>query len=224
MALFRRLLGDVLRERRLEQGLTLRQVSAEARVSLGYISEIERGQKEASSELAGLVVHGSRGAVVRGPARRVRGRRSRGGGHRSHPDHHPSSGRGLGRVGRLIVMKRADRELPTRGRGLRRHRPDPGGDRLADRGRRDRHRRADRRARGRRRDPPLDAFRGSFLADDPGASRLPATGAAGRLATVGRRRSSRLGSPTWCFVGCSTGPASGRRRRCRRSGPTAWCG
>src|SRR3954463_4600145 len=51
MALFRRLLGDVLRERRLEQGLTLRQVSAGARVSLGYISEIERGQKEASSEL-----------------------------------------------------------------------------------------------------------------------------------------------------------------------------
>jgi transcriptional regulator with XRE-family HTH domain len=51
MALFRRLLGDVLRERRLEQGLTLRQVSAEARVSLGYISEIERGHKEASSEL-----------------------------------------------------------------------------------------------------------------------------------------------------------------------------
>ena len=51
MVVFRRLLGDVLRERRLEQGLTLRQVSAEARVSLGYISEIERGQKEASSEL-----------------------------------------------------------------------------------------------------------------------------------------------------------------------------
>jgi transcriptional regulator with XRE-family HTH domain len=51
MAMFRRLLGDVLRERRLEQGLTLRQVSAGARVSLGYISEIERGQKEASSEL-----------------------------------------------------------------------------------------------------------------------------------------------------------------------------
>jgi transcriptional regulator with XRE-family HTH domain len=49
--MFRRLLGDVLRERRLARGLTLRQVSAEARVSLGYISEIERGQKEASSEL-----------------------------------------------------------------------------------------------------------------------------------------------------------------------------
>jgi transcriptional regulator with XRE-family HTH domain len=51
MVLFRRLLGDVLRDRRMQRGLTLREVSAEARVSLGYISEIERGQKEASSEL-----------------------------------------------------------------------------------------------------------------------------------------------------------------------------
>ncbi|WP_203335696.1 helix-turn-helix domain-containing protein [Nocardioides limicola] len=51
MVLFRRLLGDVLREQRQLRGLTLREVSAEARVSLGYISEIERGQKEASSEL-----------------------------------------------------------------------------------------------------------------------------------------------------------------------------
>lgn len=51
MVLFRRLLGDVLRARRMQRGLTLREVSAEARVSLGYISEIERGQKEASSEL-----------------------------------------------------------------------------------------------------------------------------------------------------------------------------
>jgi transcriptional regulator with XRE-family HTH domain len=51
MALFRRMLGDVLRDRRSELGLTLREVSGTARVSLGYISEIERGQKEASSEL-----------------------------------------------------------------------------------------------------------------------------------------------------------------------------
>ena len=49
--LFRRLIGDVLRERRSELGMTLREVSGVARVSLGYISEIERGQKEASSEL-----------------------------------------------------------------------------------------------------------------------------------------------------------------------------
>ena len=51
MVLFRRLLGDALRAQRMRRGLTLREVSAEARVSLGYISEIERGQKEASSEL-----------------------------------------------------------------------------------------------------------------------------------------------------------------------------
>src|SRR3954449_5917677 len=51
MVLFRRLLGEVLRSQRMRQGRTLRQISADARVSLGYISEIERGQKEASSEL-----------------------------------------------------------------------------------------------------------------------------------------------------------------------------
>ncbi len=51
MVLFRRLLGEVLRGERMQRGMTLREVSAEARVSLGYISEIERGQKEASSEL-----------------------------------------------------------------------------------------------------------------------------------------------------------------------------
>jgi transcriptional regulator with XRE-family HTH domain len=51
VVLFRRLLGEVLRAQRMRQGRTLRQISADARVSLGYISEIERGQKEASSEL-----------------------------------------------------------------------------------------------------------------------------------------------------------------------------
>jgi transcriptional regulator with XRE-family HTH domain len=51
VVIFRRLLGEVLRAQRMRRGFTLRQVSADARVSLGYISEIERGQKEASSEL-----------------------------------------------------------------------------------------------------------------------------------------------------------------------------
>ena len=51
MVLLRRLLGDVLRRQRQRQGRTLREVSAAARVSLGYLSEVERGQKEASSEL-----------------------------------------------------------------------------------------------------------------------------------------------------------------------------
>ena len=49
--LFRASLGDVLRAERMRQGMTLRELSSSARVSLGYISEIERGQKEASSEL-----------------------------------------------------------------------------------------------------------------------------------------------------------------------------
>src|SRR5664280_285353 len=51
MALLRRLIGDALRAQRLRQNRTLREVSAAARVSLGYLSEVERGQKEASSEL-----------------------------------------------------------------------------------------------------------------------------------------------------------------------------
>ena len=51
MILLRRLLGDVLRRQRVGQERTLRDVSAGARVSLGYLSEVERGQKEASSEL-----------------------------------------------------------------------------------------------------------------------------------------------------------------------------
>lgn len=55
MILLRRLLGDVLRQRRQNQGRTLREVSAEARVSLGYLSEVERGQKEASSELLAAI-------------------------------------------------------------------------------------------------------------------------------------------------------------------------
>ncbi len=51
MTTMRQLVGEVLRARRVGQGLTLRDVSAKARVSLGYISEVERGQKEPSSEL-----------------------------------------------------------------------------------------------------------------------------------------------------------------------------
>ena len=51
MVLLRRHLGDELRRQRLHQGRTLREVSSGARVSLGYLSEVERGQKEASSEL-----------------------------------------------------------------------------------------------------------------------------------------------------------------------------
>jgi transcriptional regulator with XRE-family HTH domain len=51
MTLLRTQLGNTLRGHRLRQRRTLRDVSGKARVSLGYLSEVERGQKEASSEL-----------------------------------------------------------------------------------------------------------------------------------------------------------------------------
>ena len=51
MVVLRHEIGDVLRDVRQRQGRTLREVSHNARVSLGYLSEVERGQKEASSEL-----------------------------------------------------------------------------------------------------------------------------------------------------------------------------
>lgn len=54
-ALLREVIGDVLRRARIAQGRTLREVSDSARVSLGYLSEVERGRKEASSELLGAI-------------------------------------------------------------------------------------------------------------------------------------------------------------------------
>ena len=54
-ALLRNHLGEVIRESRKGQGRTLRDVSASARVSLGYLSEVERGEKEASSELLAAI-------------------------------------------------------------------------------------------------------------------------------------------------------------------------
>jgi transcriptional regulator with XRE-family HTH domain len=49
--LLRTLLGEVLRRKRLDQGRTLVDVAREARVSMPYLSEVERGLKEASSEV-----------------------------------------------------------------------------------------------------------------------------------------------------------------------------
>lgn len=55
--LMRELMGEILRAERVEQGQTLRQVAAQAGISLGYLSEVERGQKEASSELLAAICH-----------------------------------------------------------------------------------------------------------------------------------------------------------------------
>ncbi|MDQ1732797.1 MAG: hypothetical protein QOK10_2956 [Pseudonocardiales bacterium] len=55
MAVLRHVVGETLRAVRLRQRRTLREVSAAARVSLGYLSEIERGHKEPSSELLAAI-------------------------------------------------------------------------------------------------------------------------------------------------------------------------
>lgn len=55
MVLLRQEIGDVLRTHRQQQGQTLRQVAAKASVALGYLSEVERGQKEVSSEILAAV-------------------------------------------------------------------------------------------------------------------------------------------------------------------------
>jgi transcriptional regulator with XRE-family HTH domain len=55
MVLVRDAVGQILRAARTSQGRTLRDVARDARVSLGYLSEVERGQKEASSELLSAI-------------------------------------------------------------------------------------------------------------------------------------------------------------------------
>jgi transcriptional regulator with XRE-family HTH domain len=55
MELLRTHIGSVLRDARVSQGRTLRDVAASANISLGYLSEVERGQKEASSELLNAI-------------------------------------------------------------------------------------------------------------------------------------------------------------------------
>ena len=55
MVLLREAVGQTLRDARTSQSRTLRDVAREARVSLGYLSEVERGQKEASSELLNAI-------------------------------------------------------------------------------------------------------------------------------------------------------------------------
>ncbi|MBP8918839.1 MAG: helix-turn-helix transcriptional regulator [Micropruina sp.] len=68
--LMRELLGESLRELRTADQRTLREVSSAARVSLGYLSEIERGQKEPSSELLNAIC-GALGVPLSSVLRRV---------------------------------------------------------------------------------------------------------------------------------------------------------
>ena len=63
----REAIGHVLRDLRTRDNKTLREVSEKAGVSLGYLSEVERGQKEASSELLSSIA-GSLGCKHRADA------------------------------------------------------------------------------------------------------------------------------------------------------------
>ncbi|MDO0917616.1 helix-turn-helix transcriptional regulator [Streptomyces sp. DT2A-34] len=55
--LWRDLVGDVLRRERLTQERTLKDVADAARISMPYLSEVERGRKEASSEVLAAAAH-----------------------------------------------------------------------------------------------------------------------------------------------------------------------
>lgn len=58
MLTYRHALGAVIHETRIEKNLTLRQVSSKGVISIGYLSEVERGQKEPSSELMNCIAYG----------------------------------------------------------------------------------------------------------------------------------------------------------------------
>jgi transcriptional regulator with XRE-family HTH domain len=53
--LWRELVGAVLRQQRIERGETQREVADRAGISVQYLSEIERGRKEPSSEMLAAV-------------------------------------------------------------------------------------------------------------------------------------------------------------------------
>ena len=58
MMTYRHALGSVIRETRIEKNLTLRQVSSRGAISLGHLSDVERGRKEPSSELLLCIAYG----------------------------------------------------------------------------------------------------------------------------------------------------------------------
>ena len=79
MALLRGAVGHTLRDARTCQARTLRDVALQARVSLGYLSEVERGQKEASSELLNAICEAlglTLSSVMSGVSRELQSRES----------------------------------------------------------------------------------------------------------------------------------------------------
>ncbi len=62
--LLRRAVGDLLRRERNRQGLSLRELAAASQVSLAFLSEVERGRKEPSSEVLGAICRALRLPLV----------------------------------------------------------------------------------------------------------------------------------------------------------------
>lgn len=56
--LLRSKLGEVIYDYRLSRGQTLRQLSLKSNVSISHLSEVERGLKEASSEVLASIAKG----------------------------------------------------------------------------------------------------------------------------------------------------------------------
>ena len=114
MVLLRRVIGDALRARRQGQHRTLREVSTAANVSLGYLSEIERGQKEASSELL------ARSATPSAPAVRGAARGQR------HAGARRADGGRAGRLVDAVTSRRRRRARSAVGADRRSRRPGQG--------------------------------------------------------------------------------------------------
>ena len=122
-ALLREVIGDVLRRARTSQGRTLREVSDSARVSLGYLSEVERGRKEASSELLTAIcgaldvplsaVLTTAGRQMEQQERAERGRQ-RGQHRREHEGRHSACGVNGGRLTPCAGRPRTDKLGSTR--------------------------------------------------------------------------------------------------------------
>ena len=135
--LLREVIGDVLRRARIDQGRTLREVSDAARVSLGYLSEVERGRKEASSELLSAICgaldvplsrvlsdagddDGSRGTPGSGPRVGDRGQYRR-----DDQGRHPARRVHGGRVAVLVCGKPIGWQISTRNQFQTRRRNEP---------------------------------------------------------------------------------------------------
>ncbi|MEW9511501.1 helix-turn-helix domain-containing protein [Streptomyces bacillaris] len=103
--LWRDLVGEALRRERRSQGRTLKDVAGAARISMPYLSEVERGRKEASSEVLAAAAQAlgltlaDLLALAQGELIRLSAARSRSIGHPGHPGRPAGPGAGSGAMG-----------------------------------------------------------------------------------------------------------------------------